>query len=312
MAIEFILDAEEQRLKNELDKIANNLEHPEEKRRAFVLGQLTRLLIEASSKKAPEEKPRRILKLRPSILQQPRIVQREIPGIRRMEVSPTPYPGMPEPPAFKTIEIIEAPPFIETSIITPAGIEKKALILDRETNKPLAEAEVSKDSYNLIELPLTEQDVLVLAALEKKIGKNPVKVLSQPNKLTKLVGKFCRKNSVAFTPDNYRKLRYYLIKELINLGRIDPIFNDPRVTAISCDGVEQPLTVEYDGRLLKTNLHLKTTEEINHVIKQLGRKAGKTVSEKEPLLEAVIGDKKVTANYGTDWVPANFKIAKIK
>ncbi len=311
MAVEFILDREEQRLKEELDKIARNLEHPEEKRRAFVLGQLTRLLIEASSKHVEAEKPRRILRLRPSILQ-PRIVQREIPGAKKLEVFPVPYPGMPEAPAFKAIEIVEAPPFIETSVVTSEGIEKKALILDRETNKPLAEAEVSADSYNLIEPALSEQDILVLAALERKLGKNPVKVLSQPKKLTKLTGKFCRKYGVAFTPDNYRKLRYYLLKEMINLGRIDPIFHDPRVSAINCEGTEQPLTVEYDGRMLKTNVHLKTSEEINHVIKQLGRRAGKVVNEKEPLLEAVIGDKKVTANYGTDWVPANFKIVKVK
>lgn len=309
MAIEFIFDREEQRLMDELSKIAHSLENPDEKRKAFVLGQFTRLLIEASARKVIEA-PRKFLRLKPSVLM-PRVVTREIPGTKRLEVSPVPYPGMPEPPAFKLIAVPEAPSVIETSFISPSGVERKPLIFDRETNKPLAEVEVTADSYNLIEPPLNENEVLVLAALDKKIAWNPMKVLGQPKQLTKLTGKFCRKYSVAFTPDNYRKLRYYLIKELVNLSKIDPLFNDPRVTAINCDGTEQSLSVEYDGRKLKTNVHLKTSEEINHVITQLGKRANKAVNAKEPLLEAVIGDKKVVANYGSDWVPANFKISKV-
>lgn len=305
MTVDFIVDREEQKLMNELNKIASNLEHPEEKRQAFILGQFTRLLIEASSKKPVEQVQKRFLKV-PLNFRRP-VMVRQMPTTRSLEVSPVPYPGMPEAPTFK-LEVPEAP---DVSYISPTGVERKGLIFDRETNKPLAEVEVTADHYNLIEPPLNENEVLVLAGLDKKISGNPMKVLGQPKKLTKLTGKFCRKYSVAFTPESYRKLRYYLIKELVNLGKIDPIFNDPRVNAINCEGVDQPLTVEYDGRKLKTNVQLKTSEDINHIIRQLGKRANRAVSEKEPLLEAVIGDKKVVANYGSDWVPANFKIIKV-
>lgn len=310
MAIEFIFDREEQRLMDDLSKIAHSLENPDEKRKAFVLGQFTRMLIEASDKRVAQKVQKKFYRV-PINLRRPQMVTREIPGTKRLEVSPVPYPGMPEAPEFKLTAVPEAPAVIETSFISPSGVERKPLIFDRETNKALAEVEVTKDSYNLIEPPLNENEILVLSALDKKIAGNPMKVLGQPKKLTKLTGKYCRKYSVAFTPDSYRKLRYYLIKELINLSKIDPIFNDPRVTAINCDGTEQPLTVEYDGRKLKTNVHLKTSEEINHVISQLGKRANKAVNAKEPLLEVVIGDKKVVANYGSDWVPANFKISKV-
>lgn len=310
MAVEFILDREEQRLMDELSKIAHSLENPDEKRKAFVLGQFTRMLIEASDKRVEQKVQKKFYRV-PINLRRPQMVTREIPGTKRLEVSPVPYPGMPEAPEFKLTAVPEAPPVIETSFISPSGVERKPLIFDRETNKALAEVEVTKESYNLIEPPLNENEILVLSALDKKISGNPIKVLGQPKKLTNLTGKYCRKYSVAFTPDSYRKLRYYLIKELINLSKIDPIFNDPRVTAINCDGTEQPLTVEYDGRKLKTNVHLKTSEEINHVISQLGKRANKAVNAKEPLLEVVIGDKKVVANYGSDWVPANFKISKV-
>ena len=310
MAIEFIFDREEQRLMDDLSKIAHSLENPDEKRKAFVLGQFTRMLIEASSKKQVASVQKKFYRV-PIQLRRPQMVTRQLPGTKRLEVTPIPYPGMPEAPEFKLTAVPEAPDVIETSFISPSGVERKPLIFDRETNKPLAEVEVTAESYNLIEPPLNENEILVLSALDKKISGNPMKVLGQPKKLTKLTGKFCRKYSVAFTPDSYRKLRYYLIKELINLSKIDPIFNDPRITAIYCDGTEQPLTVEYDGRKLKTNVHLKTSEEINHVISQLGKRANKAVNAKESLLEVVIGDKKVVANYGSDWVPANFKISKV-
>lgn len=310
MTVKFIVDREEEKLMDELSKIAHSLENPEEKRQAFVLGQFTRLLIEASSKKQIERVQKKFYRV-PINLRRPQMVTRQIPGAKRLEVTPVPYPGMPEAPEFKLTAVPEAPSVIETSFISPSGVERKPLIFDRETNKPLAEVEVTADSYNLIEPPLNENEILVLAALDKKIASNPMKVLGQPKKLTKLTGKFCRKYSVAFTPDSYRKLRYYLIKELVNLSKIDPIFNDPRVSAIYCDGTEQPLSVEYDGRKLKTNVHLKTSGEINHVISQIGKRANKVVNEKEPLLEVIIGDKKVTANYGSDWVPANFKIIKV-
>ena len=114
MAIEFIFDREEQKLMNELNKIASNLEHPEEKRQAFILGQFTRLLIEASSKKPVQKLERKQLRV-PLNFRRPNLVTRQIPGTKSLEVTPVPYPGMPEPPNFKLMEVPEAPDVIETS-----------------------------------------------------------------------------------------------------------------------------------------------------------------------------------------------------
>lgn len=318
MAIEFILDREQQVLEDELEKVMSDLKGtPEERRASFTLAQFTKRLIEASSSTLPQYKKLRPLRHIPKTSQLVKPVTKLAPQEGR-DIYPIPFPGMPEPPEFKSLKISEARKLEQLEAgeapieISPQGIVRKPLIIDRETNQPLAEAEISKDIYKVIETPLNQQDIQVLIALENKIRKNPMKVLSQPKKLTKLTKKFCRKYSVSFTPDNYRKLRYHLIKEMINLSKIDPLFNDKEISEIHCEGLEKPIEVVYQGRRIPTNIQLKANEEINHIIVQMGKKAGQEISPKNPLLEAVISDKKVTANYGSDWAPANFKIEKAK
>jgi len=315
MAIEFILDKEQEKLEDELDQVLQDLRGtPEERRASFVLAQFTKRLLDVTAG-VPEHKRLKPVRHVPKLkFTRPKVTPVTKVKPEQLEVYPVPFPGMPEPPEFTTKKVTEAEPRnLETPPpvqVTPEGIEKKPLIIDRETNLPLAEAEISKELYKVIEEPLTQKDIKVLMALEKKLGKHPSKVLSKPKKLTKLTKKYCKKNNVPFTPENYRKLRYHLIKEVINLGKIDPLFNDQDITEINCEGPEKPVKVKYKGRDLNTNIHLKTNEEINHIIKQLGKKAKTEVGPKNPLLETTLGDKKVVANYGTDWVPPNFKITK--
>ncbi|MDP4012119.1 MAG: hypothetical protein Q8R00_00740 [Candidatus Nanoarchaeia archaeon] len=305
MAVEFILDREQEKLEDELDQVLKQLrEKPEDKKDSYVLAQFTKRLLEAF---LPEE--RESVRLKPGIrpkLRKLKLLPQQLPK-KSAEVFPVPYPGMPAPPEFKLEEIeIPEPPR------GPPGVERKTLILDRETSQPLAEAEINDKEYRIIESNLSEDDVQVLIALENKLRSNPQKFLTNPNKLTKLTKKFCRKYGVAFTPDNYRKLRYHLIKELVNLSKIDPIFNDPGITLINCESAGKPITVEYQGRVLTTNIVPQSDEAINHIIKQLGRRIKVNIDVKNPLLEAFVGDKKVIANYGSDFAPANFKIEKAK
>ncbi len=87
------------------------------------------------------------------------------------------------------------------------------------------------------------------------------------------------------------KILYYLYKDSLGLGKIDPILKDPNIEDISCDGAGSPLFLyhrQYGS--LKSNVAFDTEEELSSFIHKLAQKCGKHISIADPMIDATMPD----------------------
>jgi len=101
--------------------------------------------------------------------------------------------------------------------------------------------------------------------------------------------------------DSMHKILYYLKRDYIYDGKIDPILRDPAIEDVSCDGDNVPIFVYHrDYRDLMTNVEFEKQELDSFVIK-LAQKAGKHISVAEPLVDASMPDgSRIQMTLGTE------------
>ena len=98
------------------------------------------------------------------------------------------------------------------------------------------------------------------------------------------------------------KLMYYIIRDFLGYGKIDPLMKDRLIEDISADGVNIPLYVwhrEYES--LPTNIIFEDVDELNSFIIRLAYLAGKNISIASPMLDATLPDgSRLQLTYGTE------------
>lgn len=86
------------------------------------------------------------------------------------------------------------------------------------------------------------------------------------------------------------KLFYYLSRDFVHLGPIDPLMRDPKIEDISCDGIDIPLYIyHFDHRDLKTNLKFNE-EQLKRLTLTLAHRAGEHISVSQPLKDGSLPD----------------------
>jgi type IV secretory pathway ATPase VirB11/archaellum biosynthesis ATPase/intein/homing endonuclease len=111
-------------------------------------------------------------------------------------------------------------------------------------------------------------------------------------------------------------LHYYIIRDFIGLGKIEPIMNDEQIEDISCDGVGVPLFVFHRNPKLGslvTNVTFDSPEELDSFVMRLAQMTGKSISILNPLLSGILPDgSRVQATLATDIARkgSNFTIRK--
>ena len=98
------------------------------------------------------------------------------------------------------------------------------------------------------------------------------------------------------------KLMYFIIRDFLGYGKIDPLMNDPLIEDISADGVQIPIYVwhrEYES--LPTNIVFNDSEELNSFIVRLAYMARKNISLATPILDASLPDgSRIQMTYGDE------------
>jgi flagellar protein FlaI len=86
-------------------------------------------------------------------------------------------------------------------------------------------------------------------------------------------------------------LLYFLERELLGLGRSDPVLKDPFIEDISCNGPHIPIYIFH--RIfgsMKTNVIYESDLELNKYVIKLAQISGKHVSIYQPILDATLQD----------------------
>ncbi len=113
-----------------------------------------------------------------------------------------------------------------------------------------------------------------------------------------------------------RKILYYLERDLIGYGRIDPIINDPAIEDISCLGVNKPVFLwhrKYESA--RTNVIYSDEEDLDDFITRIVHRQGKHVSIAHPIVDLTLpGKHRLAVSFGKETTPAgsSFTIRKFR
>ena len=84
------------------------------------------------------------------------------------------------------------------------------------------------------------------------------------------------------------KLFYYLVRDFIDFGPIDPIMRDPAVEDVSCDGSNVPVFLYHrEYRDLETNVRFDA-EALDSFVFRIAQRAGKQLTVSSPLVDATL------------------------
>ncbi|MEM4433530.1 MAG: type II/IV secretion system ATPase subunit [Thermosphaera sp.] len=96
------------------------------------------------------------------------------------------------------------------------------------------------------------------------------------------------------------KVFYYVERNLLGYGSIDPFLRDPNIEDLSCNGVNVPIFVwhrKYES--IPSNISFLDEEYLNELIMKLAHMSGKHISIAYPVLDAMLPEKhRVAATYG--------------
>ena len=168
-------------------------------------------------------------------------------------------------------------------------------------HEPFAYVEIlrEKDSldkcYFLVEIELTEEEE-VLEFISETMNSIVIDTAELDSKgeevyLSERLNQIIKEYDVKVKDESKDKIFYYLGKDALGLGRIDPLLKDPNIEDISCDGSGVPVFVyhrKYGS--LKSNVKFASEDELSSFIFKLAQKCGKHISIAEPMLDATMPD----------------------
>jgi flagellar protein FlaI len=109
---------------------------------------------------------------------------------------------------------------------------------------------------------------------------------------------------------------YFIERDFIGLGKIEPLMRDPNLEDVSCDGVGVPLYIYHRNPLIgsvRTNIYFESAEELDIFVNKLAQRCGKSISVAQPLIGGTLPDgSRLQATLGTDIARkgSNFTIRK--
>jgi len=111
-----------------------------------------------------------------------------------------------------------------------------------------------------------------------------------------------KKYRIKVPPEAVDKLVYYIVRDFIGYGRIDPLMKDHLIEDISADGVNIPIYVWHRmHESIPTNIIFKEEAELDSFIIRMAYMSGKSISIASPILDASLPDgSRIQLTYGNE------------
>ncbi len=319
-------------IREERDKIFNEINKTLTKKHSYninaiVLKKLTLALIRASGKKILSEKPLEKKAVLKPINQQPIF----IPSTKLyINEAPTPtkeitikkfnkkIPLQVPKPLFKQkTEIKEEIELPKPEIKAEKFREEYSIIISKTFKTILAKVMIDFREnnliYNLVEPELNSTDQIILNEIKQDILKRKkFKLIDDENYLDKNLNKLTKKYNIQLINNYKEKIVYYLKRDLIGLGKIEPLLKDSNVKAIFCNGVNKLITINYkDYDNVKTNIVFTDEEELNSLVRKFGKEVNIELNEQDPILDSTLPNGvRVQATFGSSFVTSKFVIKR--
>jgi flagellar protein FlaI len=121
---------------------------------------------------------------------------------------------------------------------------------------------------------------------------------------------------IGTSPVGIRKILYYLERDIVGYGKIDPLIHDEYVEDIGCGGVNKPIFLwhrKYEN--IKTNIAFRDEQELDDFIMRVVHKSGKHVSIAFPIVDVTLPEKhRLAVSFGKETTPAgtSFTVRKFR
>ncbi|MBR9679918.1 MAG: type II/IV secretion system ATPase subunit [Candidatus Altiarchaeota archaeon] len=176
--------------------------------------------------------------------------------------------------------------------------------------------------YNLIEPKLTPYEAKILKGIETKLEQRldvlfvPERVEDHRKYLKEKTKEMVDLFGWSLTPEQAEKIEYFIVRDFIGFGLIEPLMHDGSIEDISCDGINIPVYIfhrkpEYGQ--IRSTVFFKTKGELDSFVIKLAQRCGKSISVAQPLLDGSLPDgSRLQATLGGDIARrgSNFTIRK--
>ncbi len=177
-----------------------------------------------------------------------------------------------------------------------------------------------RELFELIESKMaeyiSERDIAITPEEKKrlllKLLDKVVRITDERVNYRALLNKKNLKSIPVYRAD-YEYLKYYLVRDKVGLGILEPFIKDPYIEDISCDGVGYIYIVHKVFGPLETSIKFKTEEELDRFVIELSERIGKPVSHARPIVDATLPDgSRINIVFGKDvsLKGSNFTIRK--
>jgi len=243
------------------------------------------------------------------------------------------------PPEKPELEGIEIPTF-KTKLISKVGLEEERIEQTFETSYSLIPEKPTKGQpifaytqikwnsqkncyeYHVFQPTLSEETkrlfLKIKRLLEEKLDVDltRLKEFEARDYLTRQTSELMEYFRINLTETERQILGYYIDRDFLGLGTIEPLMRDQEIEDISCDGVGIPIYVFHRNPLLgsmPTNIIFNSSEELDSYLVRLAQLCGQAISVIDPLLEGSLPDgSRMQGTLATDIARrgSNFSIRK--
>ncbi|MBT3866035.1 hypothetical protein HOF78_02965 [Candidatus Woesearchaeota archaeon] len=326
--INFVLDEKLNELNSEIENVLYSLKEPLAGERIYILNKFTKELIKAHIKKSGrtikkhQSQEAFILTTNEEEFLPPEFdfpdQETEAFEIPTFPIEPTRNLSEEslsvQPRDFQIQKIIEEP---KKEIIKPIEKPKPLeiteehvpLITSQVTGEEMASATVKGMFYIVNESKLEKSEITMLNSLKPLVEKKQ-NLFQDKEKFTKIMNKLAKKNKIASNELSPSKLRYFLIKHLVNFGLIDPILHDPKVTKITCDGPNLKIKVQRDNTELISNLEYINAKQLSDFVNYLAEKSSQKIKEETTTLDIEFESFRIHITVGTEGLPSKYILEK--
>jgi flagellar protein FlaI len=180
-------------------------------------------------------------------------------------------------------------PYVYAAIVKQPETQKTLY----EVIEPTLQKNEEKQLQEIRKLLMEEVDVNLKEIETKEKAENYLK-----DKTRHIIKKY----RIKVEPEAIDKFAYYVVRDFVGFGKIDPLMKDHLIEDISADGVGIPIYVwhrVYES--LPTNIVFKNAEELNSFIIRLAYLSGKNISVASPILDASLPEgSRIQLTYGNE------------
>ncbi|MBI2673162.1 hypothetical protein HYX19_02785, partial [Candidatus Woesearchaeota archaeon] len=178
--------------------------------------------------------------------------------------------GIRKPTKRTVVEDVPLPPLEE------GAIEDKLEypIIATKDNENLVSVSIEYNPtggrYSVIEPLIDQKLVEKIKELSKKEFDKDSNKLSDDKFIKEITNTASKKLGIEFKEDLINKVRYYLYRDFVFFGKLDPLLHDRSIKKITCDGTNKPIkVVDSSLKELDTNIIFTNNEEINEIINKI-------------------------------------------